>query len=109
MSDEIILDSPGDLEADRIAGAAMRASMQQLREYTTTLGAMSHDEKVAEILDMRKPQNRKEWRQAGRTNKRPVLLADVIDWQSGAAKGTTTEGMKPSVRAVKRKSAGKLR
>lgn len=107
MSDEIILDSPGDLEADRAAG--MRASMKQLSELSNALDAMSHDEKVASLLGLRAPQNRKEWRQAGRTNKRPVLLADVIDWQSGDAKGTTTEGMKPSVRAIKRVSGGRRR
>lgn len=85
-------------------------SMKQLEELGDVLGAMTHDEKMESLLGFRKPANRAEFRLAGRTNKdRQVLLADVVDWQSGEAKGTTTEGMKPSVRAIKRRSAGKLR
>jgi hypothetical protein len=88
----------------------MKSSMEQLAHLGDALGAMSQEEKLNAILGLRKPANRAEYRQAGRTNKnRPVLLADVVDWQSGDAKGTTTEGMKPSVRAPKRKSAGRLR
>lgn len=88
----------------------MQASMKQLSELGEVLEAFSHEDKMNALLGLRTPQNRKEFRRAGRTNaKRGVLLADVVDWQSGDAKGTTTEGLKPSVRAVKRRSAGKLR
>lgn len=89
---------------------SMQESKRQLAELGDALAAMSHDEKMEALLGFRKPANRAEFRLAGRTNKdRQVLLADVVDWQSGDAKGTTTEGMKPSVRAIKRRSAGKLR
>lgn len=84
--------------------------MKQLGELGKVLGALSSEEKMNALLGLRAPTNRAEFRQAGRTNaKRQVLLADIVDWQSGEAKGTTTEGMKPSVRAIKRKSAGKRR
>lgn len=107
MSDEIILDSPGDLEADRAAG--MAESMKQLEQLGNVFEAFTHEDKMNAILGLQAPRNRAERRAAGRTRKGPVLLADIVDWRGGQMNGQTTEGMKPSVRAIKRKSAGKLR
>lgn len=95
---------------DDTRGTSMQDSMKQLGELGEVLEAFSHEDKMNALLGFRKPVNRAEFRLAGRTNKdRQVLLADIVDWQSGEAKGTTTEGMKPSVRAIKRVSGGRRR
>lgn len=60
------------------------------------------------MSDIPEHQNRALRRAMKRTD-RHVQLADVVDWQSGPKKGATTEGLKASVRAVKRVSGGRRR